>query len=157
MRRPILLPYTLVCLLSAAPAAAQANADLARQVFQAESSFASSMAARSQEAFASFVAPDAIFFSRQGPLRGKAAVVEAWAPLFAGPEAPFSWRPEGVQVLDSGTLALTSGPVRDAAGKQTGTFNSIWRREPDGRWRVVFDKGCPACDCQRTPSTQESR
>ena len=58
-------------------------------------------------------------------------------------DAPFSWRPEVVEVLDSGTLALTSGPVRDPTGKQTGTFNSIWRREPDGRWRVVFDKGCP--------------
>jgi ketosteroid isomerase-like protein len=22
-----------------------------------------------------------------------------------------------------------------------GTFNSIWRREADGRWLVVFDKG----------------
>ena len=45
-------------------------------------------------------------------------------------------------MLDSGTLALTSGPVFDPQGKQIGMFNSIWRLEPDGRWRVVFDKGC---------------
>jgi predicted secreted Zn-dependent protease len=24
-------------------------------------------------------------------------------------------------------------------------FNSTWRRESDGRWRVVFDVGCPPC------------
>jgi len=66
------------------------------------------------------------------------------APFFAGPDAPFSWRPELVEVLDSGTLALTSGPVRDPTGRRTGTFNSIWRREPNDQWRVVFDKGCPA-------------
>jgi hypothetical protein len=60
--------------------------------------------------------------------------------------APFSWSPEVVDVLESGTLAHSSGPVRDAGGRRIGTFNSIWRREPDGRWRVVFDKGCPVCD-----------
>lgn len=27
------------------------------------------------------------------------------------------------------------------------TFNSIWRREAQGRWRVVFDKGCDVCNC----------
>ena len=144
MRRVIPLSCALAFLLIAGPATAQTNADLARQVFVAESSFAHTMAARDHEAFASFIAPDAIFFSRQGPLRGRAAVLEAWAPFFAGPDAPFSWRPELVEVLDSGTLALTSGPVRDPTDRRTGTFNSIWRREPNDQWRVVFDKGCPA-------------
>jgi ketosteroid isomerase-like protein len=148
--RPLTI-FAVLSVLTPAPATSQTNADLARQVFAAESSFAHTLAVRDREAFASFVAPDAIFFGRQGALRGKAAVVEAWAPLFEGPDAPFSWRPELIQVLDSGTLALSSGPVLDPAGKRTGTFNSIWRREADGRWRVVFDKGCPVCDCPRTP------
>jgi ketosteroid isomerase-like protein len=52
-------------------------------------------------------------------------------------------------VLDNGTLALTSGPVFDPGGRLVGTFASIWRREPDGRWRVVFDKGCPVCETPR--------
>jgi ketosteroid isomerase-like protein len=30
-----------------------------------------------------------------------------------------------------------------------GTFNSVWRRESDGSWKVVFDKGCDACDCAK--------
>jgi ketosteroid isomerase-like protein len=54
-------------------------------------------------------------------------------------------------VLDSGGLALSTGPVFDPEGHQIGTFSSIWRREPDGSWRVVFDKGCPVCDCERSP------
>ena len=65
-----------------------------------------------------------------------------------GPSAPFSWVPERVEVLDSGTLALSSGPVYDPQGTRVGTFNSIWRREADGKWRVIFDKGCPPCDCR---------
>jgi hypothetical protein len=71
--------------------------------------------------------------------------------LFDGSTAPFSWKPGQVEVLDSGTLALSSGPVLDPSARQTGTFNSIWRREASGEWKVVFDKGCPVCNCARTP------
>lgn len=47
------------------------------------------------------------------------------ARFFEGPVAPFSWEPEEVQVLDSGTLALGTGPVHDPQGQRIGTFNSI--------------------------------
>jgi ketosteroid isomerase-like protein len=83
-------------------------------------------------------------------LRGKAAVAEGWQVYFRDTKAPFSWEPAIVEVLESGTLALSSGPVRGPDGKEIGTFNSIWRRESDGSWKVVFDKGCPPCDCTGT-------
>ena len=54
--------------------------------------------------------------------------------------------------LDSGSLAYSSGPVFDPKGKRVATFNSVWRREADGTWRVVFDKGCNACDCAKAQS-----
>jgi hypothetical protein len=57
-----------------------------------------------------------------------------------------------VEVLDSGDLALSSGPVRDASGKLIATFTSIWRREAPATWRIVFDKGNPVCPCaEKTP------
>jgi ketosteroid isomerase-like protein len=102
------------------------------------------MAGRDHDAFTSFLSEEAIFFAGQAAIRGREAVAEAWKPFFDGPQAPFSWEPDIVEVLDSGTLALSSGPVKDPEGNITGTFNSIWRREPDGTWRVVFDKGCSA-------------
>ena len=145
MRAFFRLPVILVATL-AVPVAAQSHAGRAREVFAAESGFAQTMAARDLAAFATYVAYDAVFFGRSGPLRGKAAVVAGWQPLFEGPVAPFSWSPEAVEVLASGSLAHSSGPVRDPAGRQIGTFNSIWRRETDGQWRVVFDRGCPVCD-----------
>jgi ketosteroid isomerase-like protein len=141
-----LLPATLPA--QAPPAALTA---LTRQVFVAESSFAATMARRDSVAFARFVAPDAVFFGEKTVQRGKAAVVERWNRFFAGPDAPFSWRPEKVEVLDSGDLALSTGPVFDPEGHQVGTFSSIWRHESDGSWRVVFDKGCPVCNCERSP------
>lgn len=123
---------------------------LARQVRAAETAFARSMADRDLEAFAALVAEDAVFFDRDGVLRGKAAVVAGWKPLFDGPKASFSWESAQVEVLDSGTLAHSSGPVRDPAGKQVGVFNSVWRREADGGWKVILDKGCDVCRCGET-------
>jgi len=141
------LALPLAVLFAAGPAAAQTTAELAEQVRAAETAFAASMANRDFTAFASHVAEESIFFGRSGPIRGKAAVLADWKPFFDGPVAPFSWKPEVVEVLASGTLAHSSGPVWDAQGKRIGTFNSIWRREADGGWVVVFDKGCSACEC----------
>jgi len=127
--------------LTAAPPP-QTATDPQTQVRAAERAFAKTMADRDHEAFVTFLADEAIFFGGQTPLRGKAAIAAGWKRFYEGPQAPFSWDPEVVEVLDSGTLALTSGPVKDPQGNVVGIFNSIWRREADGRWRVVFDKGC---------------
>lgn len=143
MRYTLIVVLCLGATLTARRATSQVNADLAALVREAERGFASAMAARSHAAFASYVAEEAVFISRQGVLRGKAAVAAGWKRYFDGPRAPFSWTPETVEVLDSGVLALSSGPVHDPDGRRIGTFNSVWRREADGRWRVVFDKGCP--------------
>lgn len=121
--------------------------ELARQVRDSENAFAATMAQRDLAAFASYVADDAVFFAGDAVLRGKAAVIAGWKSLYDGQRAPVSWRSASVEVLDSGDLAHSSGPVFDAQGKQVGTFNSIWRRDPQGRWQVVFDKGCDACRC----------
>jgi ketosteroid isomerase-like protein len=124
-------------------AAAATNAELREAVRARERAFAKTMADRDHAAFQTFLADEAVFFGRTGPTRGKAAVAADWKPLFEKPAAPFSWEPETVEVLDSGTLAISSGPVKRPDGTPSGTFNSIWRREQDGVWRVVFDKGCP--------------
>ena len=150
-----LMAMAVTVAVSASPAGAQRSA-IAQQVFAAESSFAATMANRDAVAFATYVATDAIFFGGRQPSRGRGEVVAAWSAFFVGPAAPFSWRPQTIEVLASGDLALSSGPVFDPSGKQVSTFNSIWRREADGRWRVVFDKGCPSCNCP-PPSAGESR
>ena len=128
-----------------------ASIDLATRVRDSERAFAKTMADRDLQSFGGYVAEEGIFFGRKGPLRGRAAVVAAWTPFFEGKEAPFSWEPEVVEVLPSGSLALTSGPVRDPKGTLIGTFSTIWRLEPDGRWRVVFDRGCDVCAPEKKP------
>jgi ketosteroid isomerase-like protein len=123
------------------------NAELATQLRATEEAFARTMADRDHEAFMSFLAGEAVFFGRNSELRGRDAVAAAWKPLFEGAAAPFTWQPEVATVLDSGTLGLTSGPVFAPDGRRIGTFNSVWRREPDGSWKIIFDRGCPDCEC----------
>lgn len=129
------------------------NTDLAADLKATEEAFAQTMADRDHEAFASFLADETVFFGGRGEIRGKDAVAAAWKPLYQGPAAPFSWQPESATVLDSGTLGLTSGPIFTPDGVRVGTFNSVWRREADGSWKVVFDRGCPDCECPPSSGT----
>jgi ketosteroid isomerase-like protein len=123
--------------------------DLQKQVADTERGFAKSMADRNHAAFMNFLSDEAIPFTGPTPLRGKQAVADAWKRFYEKPDAPFSWEPEKVQVLDSGTLAISSGPVRDPAGKHFITYSSIWRLEAPGVWRIIFDKGEVVCDCAK--------
>jgi ketosteroid isomerase-like protein len=116
-------------------------------VIDVEHQFAESMARRDFAAFTSLLSEETVFFSDNVATRGKAAVALSWKSLFEKPDAPFSWEPAQVEVLDSGTLAISSGPVRNAKGELIATYTSIWRLEAPGAWRIVFDKGSPACRC----------
>jgi len=141
-----LLLLTVVAALTPGRAAGQTSEELAADVRATEMAFAATMAERDLESFLSYVADEAIFFGGE-VLRGVGEIEAGWSPFFEGASPPFSWEPENVEVLESGTLALSSGPVRDPEGNRIGTFNSVWRLEANGRWRVVFDKGCLPCDC----------
>ena len=97
-----------------------------------------------------FIDADARFVG-DGVSRGPEAVAAAWSVFFAADGPRIKWRPQIVEVLEDGTLALSRGPyvmtVTDADGVETehwGTFNSVWRLQDDGSWKVVFDAGSPA-------------
>ncbi len=146
MRRPLrsllLGGLAAVCLsplhASDVDAASEAVADVER-------AFARTMAERDHPAFRSFLADDAVFLAGTTVRRGKEAIAEHWQRFFVEPEAPFSWAPETVAILESGTLAISTGPVWNTAGERTSTYTSIWRREPSGEWRIIFDKGNKYC------------
>jgi ketosteroid isomerase-like protein len=126
-------------------------AELQKQVADTERAFAKTMADRNHAAFVTFLSDDTIFFTGTKALHGKQEVADFWKRFFEAPDAPFSWKPEQVEVLQSGTLALSSGPVYDPTGKNFATFTSIWRQESPGVWRIIFDKGNEVCDCPKAP------
>ena len=146
--RALSLAGSVVLLLNECASVSLDTTAAAREVADRERAFARTMAERNYESFATFVAEEGVFFPNDTTaLRGRAAIAEGWRRFYAAKEAPFSWEPDSVEVLSSGTLAHSSGPVRNAQGQLIGRFNSVWRKDADGVWRVIFDRGTPVCDC----------
>ena len=128
-------------------AEAPAAKDAHTTVEETERAFADTMARRDFEKFKTFISKEAVFFSGTTPLRGRQQIADAWEAYFKDPLAPFSWEPEHVEVLDSGSLAWSSGPVYGADGKRVATFNSVWQLDASNQWRIIFDKGNEVCNC----------
>jgi ketosteroid isomerase-like protein len=149
----ILCAAAALAILVQAPARAQrgGKATAVDEVRAAETAFAKSMADRDLSAFSALLADETVFFGSKAVFHGKAEVVAGWKRFFDGPAAPFSWAPAEVEVLPSGSLGFTSGPVYDPKGQRIGTFNSVWQRQKDGSWKIIFDKGCPPCECTTKP------
>lgn len=119
------------------------------QVTAAERAFAKTMADRDLKGFESFLAHDTVFFSGPKPLHGPRAVVDFWKRFYEKPQAPFSWEPKLVEVVEGGSLAYSHGPVYDPQGKHVSCYNSIWRQESRGVWKIVFDYGSGAQECAK--------
>jgi hypothetical protein len=65
-----------------------------------------------------------------------------------GDPGHLEWYPEAMGISGSGELAWSHGPWTYAPKKGeavlvNGHFLSVWRKQPDGRWKVVADIGVP--------------
>ena len=127
-----------------------ALADAANDVRCAEIAFSRSVETQDQETFRSLIDEEAIFAA--GPVRrGVDEIVQAWSGYFKENADKMIWRPMVSEVTPSGDLAFSRGPYRlswvdDDGNEQVswGYFNSTWRLNDDGEWRVLFDAGGPS-------------
>ncbi|MEI2428776.1 DUF4440 domain-containing protein [Lysobacter yananisis] len=118
-------------------------------VWARELGFARALAEHDAAAFAAFVHPQAAFGAgRPQPTRGREAIAAQWADLIAGKGLRLRWYPQRVTVAGVGDVAWSSGPAlyqRIDPGAQPryliGQYQSVWRRDADGVWRVLFDDG----------------
>lgn len=71
---------------------------------------------------------------------GRDAVAKSLAPL--GPGA-LTWAPRVADAAPSGDLAFTSGDaiIKDSGETSYSNYLTVWKRQSDGRWRVVADGG----------------
>ncbi len=134
--------------LLASCAVADVNSDVRCQ----EIAFSQSVENKDIEAFKSFLDDDARFVGLS-VMSGPDAITNAWNVFFTEDGPDIKWRPQFVEVLEDRTLALTRGPYRmiskDEDGNSVelwGTFNSVWRKNSEGKWRVVFDAGNSAAE-----------
>jgi ketosteroid isomerase-like protein len=119
------------------------------QVRCAELAFSRSVQEQNIEAFTAMVDEDARFTGGE-TLRGKQEIADGWTPFFQTDAPRFRWAPDNIEVLETGDLALSQGPwemiLVGESGEdvvRTGRFFSVWRRDENGRWSVIFDGGTP--------------
>lgn len=117
----------------------------------ADQAFAAATAARRLEGWMEAFDSTAIQMEPDVPFTpGLPAIRAAMAPVFADTTWHLTWQPALAFASQAGDLGYTLGTWRstrtDAAGAEhiaTGKYMTIWRRQADGGWKVVFDGGNP--------------
>jgi ketosteroid isomerase-like protein len=119
------------------------------EILKADADFARSVADRDRQRFLSFIADTTTFNGGlSSQLRGRQAVMETWEEFFKPDGPTLSWTPTGGQVIGGGDVGYTTGRSvlreRDRDGKiveRHSEYLTVWRRQRDGSWKVVFDTG----------------
>jgi len=117
------------------------------EVWERELSFSKTVANHDEKAFAEHVHEGAVFNAgTRAPIRGRDAVVKDWRPIIEGKAYALHWHPGNVAIGGDPDIALSSGPVWtedfDPKAEHRWTisrYTSTWKRDKDGRWRVLFD------------------
>jgi len=98
------------------------------------------------QAFMEYFADDAIGFDSGKPASAQAEMRKR--PVQPrDPNVLFWWEPRYGDIAASGELGWLTGPARfgrkdaDPAKLRHGNYASIWKRQPDGRFKVIIDIG----------------
>lgn len=125
------------------PQTAEASARC--EVWQRELGFARSVAEHDAAAFADYLHPRTAFGVGGKPTVGRTEVTAQWQGIIDGSAVKLEWYPDVVTVGGDGRTAYSSGPtlyVNPKTGAaRSGRFGSVWQRDQEGVWRVIFDDG----------------
>lgn len=130
-------------------------------LFDLETRFAKDVLEYGGAAFANWFAEDGVALNNgQAPLVGKVAIVKSanWSPK----DYQLTWTPTDAEMGPSGDMGYTwghfEGHSKDANGNSvttSGRYMTIWRKQPDGNWKVVLDAGAnepvSGGDCCKLP------
>ncbi|HDS01115.1 MAG TPA: nuclear transport factor 2 family protein, partial [candidate division Zixibacteria bacterium] len=99
-------------------------------------------------AFDRYMAENAtIYRDRMEPITGREEILSFYPPPDEQ-EGILSWEPFYAEIAESGELGYTLGKwiytVTDTLGMENedyGYYVTIWKKQPDGSWKYVFDTG----------------
>jgi hypothetical protein len=112
----------------------------AQALEQADLAFARDVAARGVDAWVEWFEPEGWQWGKDGPVRGPEAIRAFMAPLLGA--GKLDWRPVASALAPGGKLGYTVGTWTFAGERAArGAYVTIWRRQPDGSWKVLFDTG----------------
>ena len=139
-----------VALLALGTVAAPALAGPKEEMMAADRAFsAMSVDKGMQAAFLAYMADDVRLY--QGPKRpivGKDAAAAFYAKTPEDPNERLEWTPVEAEASPDGALGFTRGTWIDTAKKKdggeattTGYYVTVWRRQPDGKYKFTLDMG----------------
>ena len=125
-----------------------ADSNAAAAIMKADADFNRAVADRDLKRFLSFIAEGATFNGgTPDEIRGRDAVAKDWAPFFEANGPRLTWAPTKAEVLGAGDVGYSVGTseyITTANGQKTvrrGNYLTVWRKQADGAWRVVYDTG----------------
>lgn len=128
-----------------APTSTATHEKFKSELFAVEKEFCAMAQSESvQKAFVYFAADSAVILRKGQLLKGKEAIRMQYDSFPHG--AKLEWTPDFADVSASGELGYTYGKYTytstDSLGHTTqsgGIFHTVWKRQPDGQWRFVWD------------------
>lgn len=129
-----------------------------------EAKFAKATAEGGGKAFATWFAEDGVSLANgQAPVHGHDAIAKQ--ATWSAKDYQLIWTPTDAVMSPTGDMGYTwghyEGHSRDADGNTkvtSGRYLTIWRKEPDGAWKVVLDASndepAEAGDCCKLPPGQ---
>lgn len=153
MRRPWLTLAAASALLSACSSTRLAPPGSAEaELLAADRAFAADTEARRIEGWLAAFHPHGSQVEHDGrPITGPGAIRAHMGPFFEDPDNVLLWEPETALVSEAGNLGSTSGrfqlgrrrPDGSLEVQLSGRYFDIWRREPGGPWKLLYDVGEP--------------
>ena len=130
------------------PASTESKPATTDTLRQLEADFMKAAAERGAEGYMSYYAEDAIEVPNgREAIHGKANIAKTMGFL-NDRNNHLTWTPVDAGISQSADLGWTSGTYEfrsvDKEGKSTvehGKYTSIWKKQPDGSWKVVLDMG----------------
>lgn len=137
----------LMLLTFTAPASCADN-EVAKVLMEVDKAFDRDTAARGLDGWMDWFAEDARIETTKDVLVGEAALREYYSKMFASRQFRIHWWPVQADISADGTLGFTFGRAevswRDEKGemqKRESRYTTLWRKQKDGGYKVVFDIG----------------
>jgi len=114
---------------------------------EADIAFAQATKERGLDGWMSFFADDA-YVGTNPDVKGKLELRRFYQRLFSRRDLKFEWAPDHSEVFPSGIMGYTSGrytmsytTFEGKTASQTGSYLTVWQKQPDGTWKVLTDFG----------------
>lgn len=144
---------TIVAVASLVVLGCQPRADSAAEreaLRAADVAFARATAESGADGWVSYFAEDGVMFRPGGAVVGQDSILAMVTAWFADDAFTLAWEPQHAEVSKTGDLGYTYGRYRstgrDSMNNQvtgTGSYVTVWRKQPDGTWKVALDIGSP--------------